>query len=100
MDVGAIKTTHASVFALRTNNTKEVVMAAKVFVSVSAALDAVHNMAIGQRIVVMGRDAHVANGFGAKVIQYDRQSVTTTARPADGRKYVPNYGQRLVMEAE
>jgi len=73
----------------------------QVFTSVSAVLQAIEKMAVGQRVVVMGRDAHVVHGIGAKTVQYDRQSQAVTARPADGRKFVANgAGGKATLEAE
>jgi len=74
---------------------------AQVFTSVSAALQAVEKMAVGQRIVVMGRNAHVVNGIGCKTVQYDKQSLSATARPVDGRAFNRvNNGLVSMKEAE
>ena len=63
-------------------------MKARVFKSVSAALNAVYNMAIGQRIVVMGRPADVVSIPGGMTFKYVRECVVaSTARPNDGRTY-------------
>jgi hypothetical protein len=80
-------------------------MAAKVFVSVSAALDAVYNMAVGQRIVVMGRHANVVSIPGGMTFKYARECVVaSTARPADGRNYGTQHAKytkhACVQEAE
>ena len=76
-------------------------MKARVFVSVRTALDAVYNMAIGQRIIVMGRPADVVSIPGAKTFKYVRECVVaSTARPDDGRKFVASYQAKSMLEAE
>jgi hypothetical protein len=62
-------------------------MIAKVFTSVSAALDHVQDMAKGQRIIVMGRPADVVPIPGGMTFKYIKGSDASTMRPADGRVY-------------
>lgn len=76
-------------------------MKARMFMSVSDALDAVYNMAVGQRIVVMGRDANVVSIPGGMTFKYVRECVVaSTTRPDDGRKFVASYQAKSMLEAE
>ena len=76
-------------------------MSAKVFKSVSAALDAISQMAIGQRIEVMGRPADVVSIPGAKTFKYVQECVVaSTARPQDGRQYNRTATGFAAQEAE
>lgn len=60
----------------------------KSFSSVSIALSQIDSLAIGQRVEILARPAHVIEIHGSRTIQFNTSHQETTSRPDDGRRYM------------